>query len=142
MQLYKAMSFPAEGLEGTWRNNIGHVKEYLDKHHKERYMVYNLTERSYNYDMLNNMVQTWCGFLDHHNPPLHLMFKICQSIDSWLSSDPKNVAIIHCDNSFIFFCFSVFTFFLFPLLGLAGKGRTGNDFYLSFMFFYVLILIG
>ena len=90
------MSYPAEGFEGTWRNNINKVREYLDKHHKDHYMVYNLTERTYNYDILNNMVQSWCGFPDHHNPSLHLLFQICHSIDNWLNADEKNVVVIHC----------------------------------------------
>ncbi|KRX11133.1 hypothetical protein PPERSA_10900 [Pseudocohnilembus persalinus] len=42
---------------------------------------------------------------DHHSPPLHMLFDICQEIHKFLNENPENVVIVHCK---------------------AGKGRTGT----------------
>lgn len=44
-------------------------------------------------------------FPDHQPPPINTMIKIVASIDNYLSSDPRNVAVLHCK---------------------AGKGRSGT----------------
>ena len=50
------MSFPAEGLESTYKNHIDDVKSYLDSRHHDRYYVFNLTQRSYKKEKFNNRV--------------------------------------------------------------------------------------
>eukprot|EP01117_Protostelium_nocturnum_P009883 TRINITY_DN3520_c0_g1_i2.p1 TRINITY_DN3520_c0_g1~~TRINITY_DN3520_c0_g1_i2.p1 ORF type:complete len:535 (+),score=143.33 TRINITY_DN3520_c0_g1_i2:333-1937(+) len=99
-----AMSFPAEGMESKYRNNVQHVSAMLNQYHPHAFMIYNLSQRSYDYKLFNNQVHEWCGFPDHHAPPLSLLFQTIKSIHSWLLADPLNVVVIHC---------------------LAGKGRTG-----------------
>lgn len=54
--LFKAMSFPAEGLESTWRNSITKVLEMLQSKHGSDFMVWNLTERAYRYEKFNDQV--------------------------------------------------------------------------------------
>lgn len=132
-----AMGFPASGVEGMFRNHIDDISQYLLKKHTGNflvrteplffqrnsncffYKVFNLSkERDYNHDLLDNRVINM-GFLDHHAPPLTLLFRILLAIgkifssklihylfwvDFWLQQHPKNVAVIHC---------------------LAGRGRTG-----------------
>jgi hypothetical protein len=44
------MSFPASGFESTFRNNIDDVVKFLQEHHGDKYMLYNLSNRKYNYD--------------------------------------------------------------------------------------------
>ncbi|GAM21478.1 hypothetical protein SAMD00019534_046530 [Acytostelium subglobosum LB1] len=100
-----AMSFPAEGVESAYRNSIHDVAQMLNEHHFDHYRIYNLSERKYDYNLFNGNVHDWCGFPDHHAPPLALMFKTVISIYNYLQEDPFNVAIVHC---------------------LAGKGRTGT----------------
>eukprot|EP01132_Coremiostelium_polycephalum_P004056 gene4056-5078_t len=100
-----AMSFPADGMESAYRNSIYDVSQMLNEHHKDHYRIFNLSERKYDYTMFGGNVHDWCGFPDHHAPPLGLLFKIVISIYNWLEKDPLNVAIVHC---------------------LAGKGRTGT----------------
>jgi len=100
-----AMSFPADGVESAYRNSIYDVSQMLNENHKDHYLVFNLSERKYEYGLFNDKVYDWCGFPDHNAPPLGLLFKIIKTIHKWLEADPLNVVIVHC---------------------LAGKGRTGT----------------
>lgn len=69
------MAFPADGVESTYRNNIdgtGHmdstnfadVAQLLRSKHSDNFMIYNLSERKYDYTKFNNQVHEWCGFPD------------------------------------------------------------------------------
>mgnify|MGYP002385116652 CR=1 FL=1 len=51
-----AMAFPAEGMEATYRNHLEDVAGFLDSEHPNCYIVYNLSERSYDISKLNNQV--------------------------------------------------------------------------------------
>lgn len=35
-------------------------------------------------------------FDDNHVPPLDMIKLFCENVDSWLSHNPKNIAVIHC----------------------------------------------
>eukprot|EP00026_Physarum_polycephalum_P002971 Phypoly_transcript_02980.p1 GENE.Phypoly_transcript_02980~~Phypoly_transcript_02980.p1 ORF type:complete len:760 (+),score=184.73 Phypoly_transcript_02980:180-2459(+) len=98
-----AMSFPATGIEAAWRNDIQDVCRLLQTKHKNNFLVFNLSERDYEYDLLDNQIVCF-PFKDHHAPPLHIIFQIIFNIDSWLKANPQHVAIVHC---------------------IGGKGRTG-----------------
>ncbi len=93
------------------------VAQMLRENHGDRFMIYNLSERAYDYEKFNNQVNLvlaffqpyqvheWCGFPDHHAPPLMKLFTIVRSLYSWLAADKQGVVVVHC---------------------LAGKGRTGT----------------
>ncbi|KAI3824080.1 hypothetical protein L1987_05528 [Smallanthus sonchifolius] len=99
-----AMSFPAERMMAIYRNPMWQVKEVLEMRHRGHYKVYNLCiEEEYDPSNFNDLVER-CPFDDNHVPPLPLIKAFCESVHSWLSSDPKNIVVIHC---------------------MAGKGRTG-----------------
>ena len=98
-----AMSFPASSIEALYRNEIKDVAKYLNERHGNGYMIYNLSERLYDYSLFEyRVVDT--GWPDHMTAPLHVYIELCHAIDSWLASDKRRVAVVHC---------------------LAGKGRTG-----------------
>ncbi|KAJ1401572.1 Tensin-type phosphatase domain, partial [Sesbania bispinosa] len=98
------MSFPAERMRAMYRNPLWQVKSVLDMRHNEHYKVYNLCiEESYDPAHFYGRVETF-PFDDNHVPSLEMIKAFCESVDSWLSQDPKNIAVIHC---------------------MAGKGRTG-----------------
>jgi hypothetical protein len=100
-----SMSFPCDfskpGSNQTG-NDIDVVSEFLKKKHPGRFMIWNISEESYDYGKFNDQVLEY-KFPGHPSPPLGLLFKICTSVESWLDADERNVAVIHC---------------------LTGKGRT------------------
>lgn len=93
-----AMAFPydyAKSKNQGEGNDIRRVAQFLSEHHKEHYMIWNISEEAYDYSVLENAVLDY-KFPGHPAPPLGLMFKLCTSIESWLDADPLNVGIIHC----------------------------------------------
>lgn len=40
-----AMAFPASGIEKLYRNSIDEVKNFLEEHHSNQYMILNLSGR-------------------------------------------------------------------------------------------------
>ncbi|KAI4346636.1 hypothetical protein L6164_007517 [Bauhinia variegata] len=99
-----AMSFPAERMRAMYRNPLWQVKSVLDMKHHGHYKIYNLCiEENYDPAHFHDRVEAY-PFDDNHVPSLEMIKAFCKSVDSWLSSDPKNIAVIHC---------------------MAGKGRTG-----------------
>ncbi|XP_062104740.1 phosphatidylinositol 3,4,5-trisphosphate 3-phosphatase and protein-tyrosine-phosphatase PTEN1 [Humulus lupulus] len=99
-----AMSFPAERMRAMFRNPLWQVKSVLDMRHYEHYKIYNLCiEENYDPSHFHGRVEAF-PFDDNHVPQLEMIKLFCENVSSWLSSDPKNIAVIHC---------------------MAGKGRTG-----------------
>ena len=103
-----AMSYPATGVEGQFRNHIDTVSSFLNERYyteqHAQYMVYNLSGRTYDYQKFHNQVCDF-PFPDHYPPTLTQLFKLCVTLHSWLAADPSHVVVVHC---------------------MAGKGRTGT----------------
>jgi hypothetical protein len=74
----------------------------MNRRHKNRFMVFDLSEVGYPIDVLGDSVLSY-SFPGSPSPPLGLLLKILVGLESWLRSDSQNVAVIHC---------------------ITGKGRT------------------
>ena len=61
---YLVMSFPADGIEATYKNNIDDVRVYLDTKHPDNYVVINVSQRSYRTSRLNDRVRNTIGFFN------------------------------------------------------------------------------
>lgn len=122
------MSYPAVGtIETTYRNNyetvsqmmkyILQVKQFLDERHKDKYFVFNVSEKQYDKRMFEGRVADF-NWQDHHAPPFHLLFELVDQMKQWLERkwyfsfpnifipvDPTHIVVIHC---------------------MSGKGRAGT----------------
>jgi len=79
------------------------VAEFLNDQHKDKYRLFNLSERRYDYSMFEGRVVE-LGWPDHHAPPIGVAWQLCSAIRKWLIADVEHIAVVHC---------------------MAGKGRTG-----------------
>eukprot|EP00475_Leptophrys_vorax_P034984 TRINITY_DN5720_c0_g1_i1.p1 TRINITY_DN5720_c0_g1~~TRINITY_DN5720_c0_g1_i1.p1 ORF type:complete len:529 (-),score=152.15 TRINITY_DN5720_c0_g1_i1:1727-3127(-) len=91
-----AMEFPSNlvGLNGVPIENMG---KYLKTKHAGRFMVYNLSDRHYEYSFFDDQVLEF-RFPGYPAPPLDKIFSICRSIDGWIRADDANVAAVHCQT--------------------------------------------
>ena len=51
------MSYPAEGIESAYKNNIDDVREFLETKYPENYIVVNVSPRSYRMERLHDRVR-------------------------------------------------------------------------------------
>ncbi|XP_054722320.1 tensin-1-like, partial [Uloborus diversus] len=86
--------FPKTESDVTYKNNLKEVTRMLRTKHGTSYMVFNLSEKRYDLAKFNNRVLEF-GWPQNLAPPLERLCSICKSIDSWIYSDPQNIAIIH-----------------------------------------------
>ena len=98
-----AMSFPASDFKALYRNSASDVSRFLETTHPN-YWIYNLSNKDIDEALFKNHVNSY-PWIDHHSPPLLVLFQCCDHIYDFLLKDSKNVAILHCN---------------------AGKGRTGT----------------
>ncbi|XP_035216145.1 tensin-like isoform X2 [Stegodyphus dumicola] len=86
--------FPRTEPDTTYKSNLKDVTRMLRTKHGTNYMVFNLSEKRYDLAKFNNRVLEF-GWPQNLAPPLERLCSICKSIDSWINSDPQNIAVIH-----------------------------------------------
>lgn len=50
------MSFPADGIESTYKNNIDDVRDFLETKYPENYLIVNVSPRTYRTEKLGDRV--------------------------------------------------------------------------------------
>ncbi|KAG6909919.1 hypothetical protein DXG01_014439 [Tephrocybe rancida] len=101
------MGYPAEGIEGWYRNRREDAKRFLEHRHGKNFWVFNfcpIRENSYDESLFGGRVSRY-PFPDHHAPPLIFMPLVAREMRAWLRGSSERVAVLHCK---------------------AGKGRSGT----------------
>jgi len=99
-----AMGFPAEGMAGTYRNNMVDVQRFFVSKHHMRFRIYNLCcELTYDTTKFEERTARY-PFPDHNPSAFEMISRICEDMHEWYHRHAKNVIAVHCK---------------------AGKGRTG-----------------
>lgn len=92
-----AMGFPHGGRRDPRSrkggNHVDAVSALLAERHPGHYMVWNVSEETYDYSKFDDQVLEY-KFPGHPAPPLGMLFKIVTSIESWLDADTQNVACV------------------------------------------------
>ena len=78
-----AMAFPASGISKIFRNDIDSVAKFLKERHDTNFLVINLSGNKYDYSKFDNRVIEY-DWIDHHAPPITLIFEICAQIHDYL----------------------------------------------------------
>ncbi|KAL4253065.1 Dual-specificity lipid and protein phosphatase [Abortiporus biennis] len=101
------MGYPAEGIEGLYRNRRDDAKKFLEHRHGKNFWVFNfcpVRENSYPASVFDGRVSRY-PFPDHHAPPLAVLPLVAREMRVWLDGSSDRVAVLHCK---------------------AGKGRSGT----------------
>ena len=100
-----AMAFPASGIKTIYRNKLEDVSNFLNEKHSNHFMILNLSGNKYDSVKFNGCVIDFDQWLDHHAPPIELLFILVEKMHGFLEYDIENVVVVNCN---------------------AGKGRTGT----------------
>ncbi|KAM4587575.1 tensin-2-like isoform 2-T2 [Odontesthes bonariensis] len=84
--------------EQRYRRNMQEVASMLKSKHQDRFLLLNLSEKRHDITRLNPKVQDY-GWPDCHAPPLDRICAICKAMETWLTSDPGNVVVLHCKGN-------------------------------------------
>ncbi|XP_071349053.1 tensin-2-like isoform X2 [Trachinotus anak] len=84
--------------EPRYRRNLQEVASMLKSKHQDKFLLLNLSEKRHDITRLNQKVQDY-GWPDLHAPPLDRICAICKAMETWLTSDPNNVVVLHCKGN-------------------------------------------
>ncbi|KAM9758384.1 tensin-2-like isoform 2-T2 [Menidia menidia] len=90
--------FQPELEEQRYRRNMQEVASMLKSKHQDKFLLLNLSEKRHDITRLNPKVQDY-GWPDCHAPPLDRICAICKAMETWLTSDPTNVVVLHCKGN-------------------------------------------
>ncbi|KAM3620946.1 uncharacterized protein V6R79_003955 [Siganus canaliculatus] len=84
--------------EQRYRRNLQEVASMLKSKHQDKFLLLNLSEKRHDITRLNPKVQDY-GWPDLHAPPLDRICAVCKAMETWLTSDPLNVVVLHCKGN-------------------------------------------
>uniref|UniRef100_A0A3Q3MCI5 Tensin-2-like n=1 Tax=Mastacembelus armatus TaxID=205130 RepID=A0A3Q3MCI5_9TELE len=84
--------------EQQYRRHLQEVASMLKSKHQDKFLLLNLSEKRHDITRLNPKVQDY-GWPDLHAPPLDRICAICKAMETWLTSDPSNVVVLHCKGN-------------------------------------------
>ncbi|KAI4827713.1 hypothetical protein KUCAC02_031086 [Chaenocephalus aceratus] len=90
--------FLPELEEQRYRRNLQEVASMLKSKHQDKFLLLNLSEKRHDITRLNPKVQDY-GWPDDHAPPLDRICAVCKAMETWLTSDPNNVVVLHCKGN-------------------------------------------
>ncbi len=59
----------------------------MEDKHKDAYLIFNLSNRKYDYKKFKNMVREY-DWEDHHSPAMNVLFEVCQEMFEFLGKAP------------------------------------------------------
>uniref|UniRef100_A0A3P8S415 Tensin 2b n=1 Tax=Amphiprion percula TaxID=161767 RepID=A0A3P8S415_AMPPE len=78
--------------EQRYRRNLQEVASMLKSKHQDKFL--NLKQKS------STVIQVQdYGWPDLHAPPLDRICAVCKAMETWLTSDPNNVVVLHCKGN-------------------------------------------
>uniref|UniRef100_A0A4W5JDF1 Tensin 2a n=1 Tax=Hucho hucho TaxID=62062 RepID=A0A4W5JDF1_9TELE len=87
--------FPPLLDEQRYRLNLKEVTAMLRSKHQDKFLLFNLSERHHDITRMNPKVLDF-GWPDFHAPPLDKICAMCKAMETWLTSDPQHVVVLHC----------------------------------------------
>ncbi|KAF5928468.1 hypothetical protein HPG69_015074 [Diceros bicornis minor] len=93
-----AAAFPARPDEQRHRGHLRELAHVLQSKHRDKYLLFNLSEKRHDLTRLNPKVQDF-GWPELHAPPLDKLCSICKAMETWLSVDPQHVVVLYCKGS-------------------------------------------
>lgn len=93
-----AAAFPARPDEQRHRGHLRELAHVLQSKHRDKYLLFNLSEKRHDLTRLNPKVHDF-GWPELHAPPLDKLCSICKAMETWLSADPQHVVVLYCKGS-------------------------------------------
>ncbi|XP_061688105.1 tensin-2-like [Syngnathoides biaculeatus] len=90
--------FMPELEEQRYHRELQEMATMLKSKHQDKFLFLNLSEKRHDITRLIPKVQDF-GWPDLHAPPLDRICTVCKAMETWLSSDPHNVAVLHCKGN-------------------------------------------
>ncbi|KAJ8017138.1 hypothetical protein DPEC_G00014640 [Dallia pectoralis] len=90
--------FPPLLDEQRYRINLKEVTTMLKSKHQDKFLLFNLSERRHDITRMNPKVHDF-GWPDLHAPPLDKICAMCKAMETWLTSDPQHVVVLHCKGN-------------------------------------------
>ena len=92
----KKPTIAASSSTTTSISKLDNCSSFLNSFHGGNYLIFNLSEQSYDYSKFNNGSVVEYKFPGLPAPPLATLFNICIEVENWLEASDEHVAVIHC----------------------------------------------